>query len=83
MTSIADIQKNAQTRMDQSIDAFKQSLSRIRTGRANPALLDSITDMAVSLPEHTVVPYPNVSKKHYRKNIPLEVYDHDQEEATG
>ena len=43
MTSIADIQKNAQTRMGQSIDAFKQSLSRIRTGRANPALLDSIT----------------------------------------
>ncbi len=47
------------------------------------ALLDSITDMAVSLPEHTVVPYPNVSKRHYLKNIPLEVYDHDQEEATG
>ena len=43
MTSIADIQKNAQTRMGQSIDAFKQSLTRIRTGRANPALLDSIT----------------------------------------
>ena len=47
------------------------------------ALLDSITDIAVSLPEHTVVPYPNVSKRHYLKNIPLEVYDHDQEEATG
>lgn len=43
MTSIADIQKNAQTRMDQSIEALKQSMSRIRTGRANPALLDSIT----------------------------------------
>ena len=47
------------------------------------ALMDSITDMAVSLPEHTVIPYPNVSRRHYRKNIPLEVYDHDQEEATG
>ena len=46
------------------------------------ALMDGITDMAVSLPEHTVVPYPNVSKRHYRKNIPLEVFDHDQKEAA-
>lgn len=37
-------------------------------------LMDSITRIAVSLPEHFVVPYPNVSKKHYPKNIPLEVY---------
>jgi ribosome recycling factor len=28
--------------MDQSIEALKNNLSRIRTGRANPALLDSI-----------------------------------------
>lgn len=40
--SIADIKKNAQAKMDQSIAAFKNSLSRIRTGRANPALLDTI-----------------------------------------
>ena len=41
-------------------------------------LMDSITAIAVSLPEHTVIPYPNVSKKHYPKNIPLEVYDGTQ-----
>ena len=40
--SIAEIQKTAKTKMDQSIEAFKNSLSRIRTGRANPALLDTI-----------------------------------------
>ena len=40
--SIADLQKTAQAKMDQSIEAFKNSLSRIRTGRANPALLDTI-----------------------------------------
>ena len=28
--------------MDQSIGAFKSNLSKIRTGRANPALLDSV-----------------------------------------
>ena len=28
--------------MDQSITAFKQNLTKIRTGRANPALLDSV-----------------------------------------
>lgn len=41
-------------------------------------LMDGITEMAVSLPEHTVVPYPNVSKKHYPKNIPLEVYTNEK-----
>jgi len=40
--TIADIKKTAQNRMDQSIAAFKANLTKIRTGRANPALLDSI-----------------------------------------
>lgn len=37
-------------------------------------LMEQITQIAVSLPEHTVVPYPNMPKKNYPKNIPLEVY---------
>jgi ribosome recycling factor len=40
--TIADIKKTVETKMDQSIEALKNNLSRIRTGRANPALLDSI-----------------------------------------
>ena len=40
--TIADIKKTAETKMDQSIEAFKNNLSKIRTGRANPALLDSV-----------------------------------------
>ena len=44
-------------------------------------LMDAITEIAVSKPEHTVIPYPNIPKKQYPKNIPLEVYSH--EEATG
>ena len=44
-------------------------------------LMDSITEIAVALPEHTVVPYPNVAKRFYPKNIPLEVLSH--EEKTG
>ena len=39
---IAEIRKNAETRMDQSIVVFKNNLTKIRTGRANPALLDSV-----------------------------------------
>ena len=31
-------------------------------------LMDAITDIAVNLPEHTVTPYPNISKKLYPKN---------------
>jgi ribosome recycling factor len=40
--TIADIKKTVEGKMDQSIAAFKNNLTKIRTGRANPALLDSI-----------------------------------------
>lgn len=40
--TIAEIRKNAEGKMDQSIEAFKNNLTKIRTGRANPALLDSV-----------------------------------------
>jgi len=39
---IAEISLNAETRMDQSIEALKHTLTKIRTGRANPGLLDSV-----------------------------------------
>ena len=39
---IAEIRKTAEAKMDQSISAFKGNLTKIRTGRANPALLDSV-----------------------------------------
>ncbi len=40
--TIADVRKNAEGKMDQSIAAFKNNLSKIRTGRANPVMLDSV-----------------------------------------
>jgi ribosome recycling factor len=40
--SIADIKKNADAKMDQSIAALKNNLAKVRTGRANPALLDNV-----------------------------------------
>jgi ribosome recycling factor len=40
--TIADIKKTVEAKMDQSIAAFKNNLTKIRTGRANPALLDTI-----------------------------------------
>ena len=36
------IRTQAETKMDQSIEAFKNNISKIRTGRASPALLDSV-----------------------------------------
>ncbi len=39
---IADIKKNMETKMDQSIAAFTNTLTKMRTGRANPALLDTV-----------------------------------------
>ncbi len=38
-----DIQNDAKTRMGKSIDALKNQLAKIRTGRAHPSLLDTIT----------------------------------------
>lgn len=40
--TIAEIKSTTQGKMDQSITAFKNNLTKIRTGRANPALLDTI-----------------------------------------
>lgn len=39
---INDIRKDAETRMDKCVDAFKNQISKIRTGRASPSLLDGI-----------------------------------------
>ncbi len=36
-------------------------------------LMEEITHMACSLPPHTVVPYPNIPKKEYPRNLPEEV----------
>lgn len=40
--AIEEIKRNLDGKMDQSIAAFKNNLAKIRTGRANPALLDSV-----------------------------------------
>ena len=40
--AIDEIKKTLDVKMDQSITAFKHNLTKIRTGRANPALLDTV-----------------------------------------
>ena len=42
MTTTADIKKAIEAKMDQSIAAFQHNLTKIRTGRANPGLLDTV-----------------------------------------
>src|SRR3954468_2383233 len=42
MTTTAEIKKTMEGKMDQSIASFRQNLTKIRTGRANPALLDTV-----------------------------------------
>jgi ribosome recycling factor len=42
MTTTAEIKQTMEAKMDQSIAAFKSNLTKIRTGRANPALLDTV-----------------------------------------
>ncbi|MEY2688754.1 MAG: hypothetical protein RL375_2952 [Pseudomonadota bacterium] len=40
--SIADIKKTAEAKMAKSVEAFKHELTKIRTGRAHPGLLDQV-----------------------------------------
>ena len=40
--TLDDIRSTVETKMDQSIAAFKVNLTKVRTGRANPALLDTV-----------------------------------------
>ena len=40
--AIDEIKKTLDVKMDQSITSFKINLTKIRTGRANPALLDTL-----------------------------------------
>jgi ribosome recycling factor len=40
--SIADIKKNAEQKMARSVEAFKNELHKIRTGRAHPGILDQV-----------------------------------------
>lgn len=42
------------------------------------ALMDRITDIARSLPEHTVVPYRNIPRKHYPSNHTDKVTAHEK-----
>ena len=42
MATIPEIKQTAQGKMDQTIAAFRNTLGKIRTGRANPALLDTV-----------------------------------------
>jgi ribosome recycling factor len=40
--SIADIKKTAEAKMAKSVEAFKNELQKIRTGRAHPGILDQV-----------------------------------------
>jgi ribosome recycling factor len=39
---LPEIRKNAEQKMNQSVEALKHNLAKVRTGRANPALLDTV-----------------------------------------
>jgi ribosome recycling factor len=39
---LSEIKKNADQKMHQSLEALKHNLAKIRTGRANPQLLDTV-----------------------------------------
>lgn len=46
----------------------------IQRGQLRQQLMDAITGIACAQPLHTVIPYRNVPRKYYPKNLPCEVY---------
>lgn len=42
MATLADVRKNAEQKMQKSLDALKGDLSKVRTGRAHTGLLDHV-----------------------------------------
>ncbi len=40
--ALSEIKKNAEQKMNSSLEALKHNLARVRTGRANPQLLDTV-----------------------------------------
>ncbi|MCZ8077021.1 MAG: ribosome recycling factor, partial [Paucibacter sp.] len=40
--SIADIKQNTEAKMAKSVEALKNELHKIRTGRAHPGILDQV-----------------------------------------
>ena len=40
--SIVEIKQQATQKMQQSLDSFQHNLTKIRTGRANPGMLDTV-----------------------------------------
>ena len=40
---IADLKKNTETKMQKSVESFKADLSKVRTGRAHPGILDHVS----------------------------------------
>lgn len=56
----------------QPVDYHPEADQEQERSRICNQLMDSITEIATSLPLHTVVPYPNLPKKQYPKNLPLQ-----------
>ena len=40
--NISEVKKNAETKMSKSVDSLKTGLAKVRTGRANPGILDHV-----------------------------------------
>lgn len=57
-------------RAEAPIEAERERICREMTGR--------ITAMAAAQPLHTVVPYRNIRKRDYPKNLPVEVVNHEE-----
>ncbi|UMX50024.1 hypothetical protein MJ390_05865 [Klebsiella pneumoniae] len=60
---ISDIRKDAEIRMEKCVEAFKNQISKIRTGRASPSLLDGIVVEYYGTPDPAAPAVPASASK--------------------
>ena len=51
MTTVAEIQKQIEYKMSRSVDALREDLSKLRTGRASTGLLEHVMVAVLRFPD--------------------------------
>ena len=52
MSTIPQIVKDARTAMDRAVDSTRKEFSSVRTGKASPAMLDSVPSTSTRISGH-------------------------------
>jgi ribosome recycling factor len=86
--SIADIKKSLEQKMLKTVDSFKSELSKIRTGRAHPGILDQVDYYGSMVPisqvaNVTLIDARNISVQPWEKSMSAKIEKAIRESDLG